>query len=49
MHQYGVVIDWSKYCHRVLEIDADAQTCTVESGIVLDVLNKESLTSRDRV
>ncbi|HXT88952.1 MAG TPA: FAD-binding and (Fe-S)-binding domain-containing protein, partial [Trebonia sp.] len=39
----AVVIDWSKYCHRVLEIDAGARTCTVEPGIVLDVLNNEHL------
>jgi FAD/FMN-containing dehydrogenase/Fe-S oxidoreductase len=35
----AVVIDWSKYCNRVLDVDADARTCTVEPGIVLDVLN----------
>ena len=39
----AVVIDWTKYCHRVLEIDAEARTCTVEPGIVLDVLNNEHL------
>ena len=39
----AVVIDWSKYCHRVLDIDAEARTCTVEPGIVLDVLNNEHL------
>ena len=39
----AVVIDWTKYCHRVLDIDADARTCTVEPGIVLDVLNNEHL------
>jgi len=35
----AVVIDWSKYCHRVLDVDTGARTCTVEPGIVLDVLN----------
>ncbi|HEY7277609.1 MAG TPA: FAD-binding and (Fe-S)-binding domain-containing protein [Trebonia sp.] len=35
----AVVIDWSKYCHRVLDVDPEARTCTVEPGIVLDVLN----------
>src|ERR1700722_15849463 len=25
----AVVIDWTKYCHRVLDIDAGARTCTV--------------------
>ncbi|MFY9669360.1 MAG: FAD-binding and (Fe-S)-binding domain-containing protein, partial [Trebonia sp.] len=39
----AVVIDWTKYCHRVPAIDADARTCTVEPGIVLDVLNNEHL------
>ncbi|HVT66431.1 MAG TPA: FAD-binding and (Fe-S)-binding domain-containing protein, partial [Trebonia sp.] len=39
----AVVIDWSKYCHRVDDIDAGARTCTVEPGIVLDVLNNEHL------
>jgi FAD/FMN-containing dehydrogenase len=28
----AVVIDWSKYCHRVTDIDAAARTCTVEPG-----------------
>ncbi|MFB6391978.1 FAD-binding and (Fe-S)-binding domain-containing protein [Polymorphospora lycopeni] len=35
----AVVLDWSKYCHRVLEVDTDARTCLVEPGIVLDQLN----------
>ncbi|GAA3742608.1 FAD/FMN-containing dehydrogenase/Fe-S oxidoreductase [Spinactinospora alkalitolerans] len=35
----AVVIDWTKYCNRVLEVDADARTAVVEPGIVLDVLN----------
>jgi FAD/FMN-containing dehydrogenase/Fe-S oxidoreductase len=35
----AVVIDWSKYCHRLLEVDRDNRTCLVEPGIVLDVLN----------
>jgi FAD/FMN-containing dehydrogenase len=39
----AVVIDWSKYCHRVSDIDPDARTCTVEPGIVLDVLNNDHL------
>jgi FAD/FMN-containing dehydrogenase/Fe-S oxidoreductase len=39
----AVVIDWTKYCHRVLDTDARARTCTVEPGIVLDVLNNEHL------
>src|SRR5690242_13131487 len=36
----AVVIDWSKYCNRVLEVDEDARTCVVEPGIVLDDLNR---------
>jgi FAD/FMN-containing dehydrogenase/Fe-S oxidoreductase len=36
----AVVIDWSKYCHRVTEVDTGARTCVVEPGIVLDVLNQ---------
>jgi len=37
----GVVIDWSKYCHRVESVDAAAKTCVVQPGIVLDMLNRE--------
>src|SRR5919197_4631114 len=37
----AVVIDWSKYCHRVTSVDADARTCVVEPGIVLDDLNRQ--------
>ncbi|WP_340563192.1 FAD-binding and (Fe-S)-binding domain-containing protein [Streptomyces sp. GSL17-111] len=36
----GVVIDWSKYCHRLVSVDADARSCVVEPGIVLDDLNR---------
>jgi FAD/FMN-containing dehydrogenase/Fe-S oxidoreductase len=43
----AVVIDWSKYCHRVVEVDPAARTCTVEPGIVLDVLNNEHLKSHN--
>jgi FAD/FMN-containing dehydrogenase/Fe-S oxidoreductase len=39
----AVVIDWSKYCHRVSDIDPEARTCVVEPGIVLDVLNNQHL------
>jgi len=35
----AVVIDWSKYCHRVFEVDEENRTCVAEPGIVLDVLN----------
>ncbi|WP_079159803.1 FAD-binding and (Fe-S)-binding domain-containing protein [Streptomyces griseus] len=37
----AVVIDWSKYCHHLLSVDADARTCVVEPGIVLDELNRQ--------
>jgi FAD/FMN-containing dehydrogenase/Fe-S oxidoreductase len=37
----AVVIDWSKYCRRVESVDADARTCVVEPGIVLDMLNRQ--------
>ncbi|MEV6862766.1 FAD-binding and (Fe-S)-binding domain-containing protein [Streptosporangium subroseum] len=36
----AVIIDWSKYCHRLVSVDAEAGTCVVEPGIVLDVLNR---------
>ncbi|MDQ0687201.1 FAD/FMN-containing dehydrogenase/Fe-S oxidoreductase [Streptomyces achromogenes] len=36
----AVMIDWSKYCHRLVSVDPDARTCVVEPGIVLDVLNR---------
>ncbi|HEX9064053.1 MAG TPA: FAD-binding and (Fe-S)-binding domain-containing protein [Streptosporangiaceae bacterium] len=37
----AVVIDWSKYCNRLVSVADDNQTCVVEPGIVLDVLNKK--------
>ncbi|MFF8861086.1 FAD-binding and (Fe-S)-binding domain-containing protein [Streptomyces sp. NPDC015139] len=37
----AVVIDWSKYCSRVLTVDAEQRTCVVEPGIVLDELNRQ--------
>ncbi|MFI5693766.1 FAD-binding and (Fe-S)-binding domain-containing protein [Kribbella sp. NPDC051586] len=36
----AVVIDWTKYCHHVVSVDADAATCVVEPGIALDDLNE---------
>jgi FAD/FMN-containing dehydrogenase/Fe-S oxidoreductase len=36
----AVIIDWSKYCNRLLEVDQEARTCLVEPGIVLDTLNE---------
>jgi FAD/FMN-containing dehydrogenase/Fe-S oxidoreductase len=37
----AVVIDWSKYCHRLESVDEDARTCVVQPGIVLDDLNRQ--------
>jgi FAD/FMN-containing dehydrogenase/Fe-S oxidoreductase len=37
----AVIIDWSKHCNRLLSVDLDAKICTVEPGIVLDVLNRQ--------
>ncbi|HET7825050.1 MAG TPA: FAD-linked oxidase C-terminal domain-containing protein [Anaeromyxobacter sp.] len=34
----AVVIDFSKHCHRVVRLDADARTAWVEPGLVLDDL-----------
>ncbi|MFE1360925.1 FAD-binding and (Fe-S)-binding domain-containing protein [Streptomyces harbinensis] len=36
----AVVLDWSKYCHRLVSVDAEARTCVVEPGIALDELNR---------
>jgi FAD/FMN-containing dehydrogenase len=36
----ALVIDWTKYCHRLESVDADARTCVVQPGIVLDELNR---------
>ncbi|NKY50808.1 FAD-binding and (Fe-S)-binding domain-containing protein [Nocardia vermiculata] len=36
----AVVIDWTKYCHRILSVDTAAATATVEPGIALDPLNE---------
>ncbi len=37
----AVMIDWAKYCHRLISVDAETRTCVVEPGIVLDVLNAQ--------
>ena len=37
----AVVLDWSKYCNRLLEVDVTARTCVVEPGIVRDLLNEQ--------
>ncbi|MFF2618934.1 FAD-binding and (Fe-S)-binding domain-containing protein [Kitasatospora sp. NPDC058046] len=36
----AVVIDWTKYCNRLVSVDPTARTCVVEPGIVLDELNR---------
>ena len=35
----AVVIDWTKYCHRVLSVDPGGRTAVVQPGIALDRLN----------
>ena len=37
----AVLIDWAKYCNRMLSVDPQARTCIVEPGIVLDQLNAQ--------
>jgi FAD/FMN-containing dehydrogenase/Fe-S oxidoreductase len=37
----AVVVDWTKYCNKVVSIDAEHRTCVVEPGIVLDELNRQ--------
>ena len=36
----AVVVDWTKYCNRLVSVDPKARTCVVEPGIVLDELNR---------
>ncbi|GAB3808963.1 hypothetical protein GCM10028798_35950 [Humibacter antri] len=36
----GVVIDWSKHCDRLIEVNRASRTAIVETGIVLDELNR---------
>jgi len=38
----AVVLDWSKYCNRILDYDPQGRTVTVEPGIVLDELNRRT-------
>ncbi|WP_031087256.1 FAD-binding oxidoreductase, partial [Streptomyces sp. NRRL WC-3549] len=37
----AVVIDWTKYCDRLVSLDVERRTCVVEPGIVLDELNRQ--------
>ena len=36
----AVVLDWTKYCNRLISVDSEARTCVVEPGIALDDLNR---------
>jgi FAD/FMN-containing dehydrogenase/Fe-S oxidoreductase len=38
----AVILDWSKYCHRIVDYDPDRRSVTVEPGIVLDTLNEQT-------
>src|SRR5262245_37619169 len=37
----ALVLDFSKHLKRIVALDAEAKTCTVEPGIVLDDLNRQ--------
>lgn len=37
----AVMIDWAKYCHRLVSVDPENHTAVVEPGIVLDDLNRQ--------
>jgi FAD/FMN-containing dehydrogenase/Fe-S oxidoreductase len=37
----AVILDWSKYCHRLVSVDPKARRCIVEPGIALDDLNRQ--------
>ncbi|MEU6040378.1 FAD-binding and (Fe-S)-binding domain-containing protein [Actinomadura sp. NPDC047616] len=37
----AVVIDWSKYCNRVVSVDPGARRAVIEPGAVLDQVNAE--------
>ncbi len=37
----AVVLDFTKYCHRLVSVDEESRRCVVEPGIVLDVLNDQ--------
>ena len=39
---FGVVIDFSKYVNRILELKPEQKRARVEPGVVLDVLRKEA-------
>ena len=37
----ALVIDFSKYCNRMLDLDLETRTVTVETGASLDLLNRQ--------
>jgi FAD/FMN-containing dehydrogenase/Fe-S oxidoreductase len=37
----AVVIDWTKYCHRLVSLDPAAKTAIIEPGAALDKVNDE--------
>src|SRR5271154_4223787 len=37
----GIVIDFSKHLNRIVSLDVENRSCTVEPGIVLDDLNRQ--------
>jgi FAD/FMN-containing dehydrogenase len=37
----AVVLDWTKYCNRLVSVDADAGTAVMEPGIALDDVNNQ--------
>jgi FAD/FMN-containing dehydrogenase/Fe-S oxidoreductase len=41
----ALVLDFSKHLKRIVAVDAEARTCTVEPGIVLDDLNRQLKTT----
>lgn len=37
----AVVIDWSKYCHRLVSVDPEKRRAVIQPGIALDDLNRQ--------
>ena len=37
----AVVLDWTKYCHRLVSLDVEGRTAVVEPGAALDPLNDQ--------
>lgn len=38
---HAVVIDWTKYCHRMVSVDPQARRAVMEPGIALDEANRQ--------